>query len=803
MPTSLVCALLGWLIGVGAQLQQLTLDDVIDYQRILALGLAVAAASRLLHARSQGRALGRWAQRALVLVATAGLGWGVTGWHACHIQRQVLDPALQGQDLVVTGVVADLPQRFEQGQRLRLEVNHAQDEHGAIVALPPVLALTWYAIGWDEQPLPSRLGPPDDLQPGQRWRLQVRLKLPHGGFNPHGFDYELWMWEQGLRAQGYVRNGKRDEPPQLLAPASGVDIDGWRWQIRQRITQHVPDASSAGVLAALVVGDQNAISRTDWDVFRATGVAHLVAISGLHITMFAWLAQHLLGAIWRRSAALCMRWSAVSAGLWGGWLLSLAYARFSGWGVPAQRTIIMLTVVTLLRWLGVRWPWRITWLLACAVVLAADPWAALQPGFWLSFVAVGVLFATDLGAASAGLTGVRGRLVGMLREQAVITVALTPLTVLLFGQVAVVGLLANLIAIPAITLLVTPLAMAGVVWPDAWSLSATLVQQLMLVLQAMASWPWANLWVAQAPLSLALLACVGGLLLVLRLPWNFRVLAVPLVVPALLWQRAPPPAGEVELLAADVGQGSAIVLRTAGHALLYDAGPRYSPETDAGGRVLVPLLSAMGWRLDGVVLSHRDSDHTGGATAVLGQQRGAWVLASDLTAVPSRSLNPTGRCQTGLRWDWDGVRFAVLHPPAFEGEVPARKTNASSCVLHIQTRSASLLLPGDLEQPQEAQLVRSGAVPHADLLVLAHHGSKNATSAEWLDAVQPRVALAQAGYRNSYGHPAPAVVERLRERGVTVLDSPHCGAVQWASVNPQATLCERQRAPRYWHHRID
>src|SRR5207237_4571557 len=165
-----------------------------------------------------------------------------------------------------------------------------------------------------------------------------------------------------------------------------------RQAVRDAVFRQVEDRKTAGVLAALVAGDQNAIERGDWDVFRATGVAHLMSISGLHITMFAWLAALALGWLWRRSTRLCLAWPAQHAALVGGVALAAAYAMFSGWGVPAQRTIWMLATVGALRLAGRRWPWPQVWLLACAVVVTIDPWAMLQAGFWLSFVAVGVLF---------------------------------------------------------------------------------------------------------------------------------------------------------------------------------------------------------------------------------------------------------------------------------------------------------------------------------------------------------------------------------------------------------------------------
>jgi len=449
-----------------------------------------------------------------------------------------------------------------------------------------------------------------------------------------------------------------------------------RQHVRARILEQVQQQPAAGLMAALVVGDQAAIDRADWDVFRATGVARLVSISGLHITMFAWAAAWLVNRLWRRVPSLCRWLPAASAALLGGVVLATGYALFSGWGLPAQRTCLMLATMALLRGLGLRWPWPQTWMLVCAVVVASDPWALLQAGFWLSFVAVGVLFATEDGsrprpparpereaatkrpwAPAPGawhgrwLAGARQQLWGMLREQWVISLALAPLSLLLFGQVSVVGLLANAVAIPWVTLLLTPLSLLGLLVPGLWDLSALAAQVFAQSLQLLAAWPGASLALPRAPWWMAAPGVLGGLLLVAPLPAYLRGLGLPLLLPVLLWQAPAPPVGAFSLLAADVGQGNAVLVRTAHHALLYDTGPRYSPDSDAGQRVLLPLLQALQLRLDTVLLSHRDSDHVGGAHAVLLQQPQARVLGS-LEAEDFAGLSPPHepalqRCEAG------------------------------------------------------------------------------------------------------------------------------------------------------------
>jgi competence protein ComEC len=669
------------------------------------------------------------------------------------------------------------------------------------VRIPPVLSLGWYAGPWA-----AAAGAFDDqrqapmLRAGERWQFTLRLRAPHGSANPEGFDVELWLWEQGIGATGQVRAGKGDEAPVRLASTWRHPVELARQLTRDAIGRRVADPQSAGVLAALVVGDQNAIARADWDVFRATGVAHLMSISGLHVTMFAWVAGLLVGAAWRRSARLCLAWPAPHAASAGGLLLATAYALFSGWGVPAQRTLLMLACVGALRFTGRQWPWPATWLAACAAVVTADPWALLQPGFWLSFVAVGVLFATDPGRHSTDRAW-RHKAAGLLREQLVVTIALAPLTLLLFGQVSVVGLLANLVAIPWVTLVVTPLAMAGGLVPIAWDLAALAMQALAWMLQALAGLPFAVWWGAAPPLWAGAAGVLGGLLLAMRVPPALRALGVPLLLPVLLWQAPRPGPGQFELLAADIGQGNAVLVRTATHTLVYDTGPRYGADSDAGQRVLVPLLRALAERVDLLVLSHRDSDHTGGAPAVLAMQPQAALLASLEHDHPLASLRPLQPCQAGRQWSWDGVDFQVLHPTATEAEASG-KPNAVSCVLRVANGQQAALLVGDIEQPQEAALLARGAPLAAQVLLVPHHGSRTSSSAAFLDAVHPRWALVQAGYRNRFGHPAPDVMERYAERGIRVIDSPHCGAATWSSATPDAMRCERMARRRYWQHRL-
>jgi len=796
----LLPALSGWAGGTALQLTQPALWPWWTYALALAVGAGVVTV--IAHSSRGMRALVR---HGCLLLAVAALAFASVGLRAVAFQARSMPAALEGRDLLVTGVVATMPQRGANGIRFQLLVESALAD-ALPVRVPPRIQLGWYgtagglALGGETRPEPRE----EAVWAGERWRMVVRLKAPHGNSNPHGFDYELWLWEHSVQATGYVREGAGRFVPLRLGQTGRHPVEWLRQSVRQRIDARLPNAAQAGWISALVTGDQNAIDRADWDLFRATGVSHLMSISGLHVTMFAWLAATLTAAAWRRSRRLCLRLPAQHAALIGGPALALAYAVFSGWGVPSQRTIVMLLVICLLRLSGRTWPWPMVWLLAAVAVLLTDPWALLQAGFWLSFIAVGVLFASDDGAAQAPLWG---RLRALLREQWVITLALTPLVLLLFGQVSLVGFAANLVAIPWVTLLVTPLAMLGVVFAPGWDLAALAIAALAGYLGWLAQLPYATVSVAAAPWGVAAAGVLAGLLVVMRLPAPLRLAGVALAIPVLFWQPPRPVAGQFDLLAADVGQGNAVLLRTARHALLYDAGPRYSRDSDAGHRVLLPLLRALGVAPDLLLLSHGDSDHVGGAASVLAMHPGAELLASLEPEHGLWALRPGRRCEAGQRWHWDGVEFTVLHPQPSDYRTPGSKPNALSCVLRVRAAAAAgqpaaaALLAGDIESAQELRLVSQGADLGADLLLVPHHGSKTSSSAVFLDAVGPRVALVQSGYRNRFGHPAAAPMARYAERGIAVFDSPHCGAMVWRSDEPAVVSCHRLARPRYWQHR--
>ena len=783
-----------WLAGVALQLQERSLLPIAEYAAALAAGALL-----LVFAGYRPKV---WFAALLGLALVA---FGATGWRATARLSEVLPAALEGRDLQLEGVVASLPQAGASGLRFRFQVERAES-NGERVEVPPLLALGWYR-GFHEDA--AVVQPRNELRAGQRWRFTARLRRPHGNINPHGFDYELYLFELGVGASGYVR----DAPSQRLDPAAGFFVERLRQTVRDAIEANVSDRRIAGVLAALAIGDQAAIDRADWDLFRNTGVAHLMSISGLHVTMFAWLAGLLVAWLWRRSTRASLCRPAPVAARWGGLLAAAGYALLSGWGVPAQRTVWMLATVTGLQALGFAWPLLLVLLAAAAVVTLLDPWALLQPGFWLSFGAVGLLMVSQPAPAQSkeapqagGIAGLASSFArtakGGVRTQLIATLGLTPLTLVFFQQVSLVGLAANLLAIPLVTLVITPLALLGILATPLWALGAWVTQLMVNALGVLAGLPFAVWSVAAAPLWAQIAALLGSVLLIMPLPWRAKLLALPLVWPLLMPPVARPETGRFDLVALDVGQGTAVLVRTREHLLIYDAGPQYSRDSDAGQRVLLPVLRGRGEnKIDLLMLSHRDIDHVGGARALLAALP-VHQLSSSLE--PGHPLveaaRSHSRCEAGQSWLWDGVRFEVLHPRRADYDRQLRP-NAMSCVLRISSASGSVLLTGDIEREQELALVANYAESlRSDVLVAPHHGSRTSSTAEFLDTVQAKFAVFQAGYRNRFGHPVPEVVDRYVQRGIVAIQSPQCGAWSWPQGSAHSGICQRDISQRYWRH---
>lgn len=732
-----------------------------------------------------------------LLVLSASTGFVFAAAMAQLRLNDALPAQWEGQDIQLVGVVAALPQLQERGERFLFDVEQVETPDAQV---PPRISVARYFAGFREA-APAAVA--SEFHPGERWRLTVRLKRPHGSYNPHGFDFEVWALERNIRATGYIRKSPDNARLTPMVWRPGYLVERVREQVRDHFRRVLGDARYTGVLLALVIGDEGAIAAEDWQVFLRTGVNHLVSISGLHVTMVAALAFSLVYALWRRIERLALRLPARKAAALAGLVAAGSYALIAGYAVPTQRTFYMLAVIAAALWSGRVVSMSLVLCWALLVVVLLDPWAVLAPGFWLSFGAVGLL----VYVGSARLARPH-----WLREavhtQWVVTLGLTPVLLALFQQASIISPLANAFAIPVISLVVTPLALLGAVLPvDAilWAAHAVM-GWCMDLLKLCAALPSA-VWQQHAPPAWTVVVAMLGVLWTL-LPRGFpmRWAGGVALAPMLLMLPVAPAQGELRATVLDVGQGLAVVLQTARHALLYDTGPKYSDEADSGNRIILPYLRGAGiHHLDGLILTHDDIDHTGGALSVMQGIPVTW-LASPLPQghVLLGGVARPLPCFDGQSWAWEGVRFEMLHP-AFDSDTVERlKDNDRGCVLKVTAPSGSLLLPADIERVSEqALLEQHPEALAADVLVAPHHGSKTSSTAEFIAQVNPAVTVFTVGYRNRFGHPKAEVVQRYVDQGGRLLRSDRHGAVLFDFAQQGITVRTwRESRPRYWQDRV-
>jgi competence protein ComEC len=754
-------------------------------------------------------------------VAAALLGYDYAAWIAHERLADELSFADEGRDIQVTGIVATLPTQIERGLRFAFEV---EDVEPVQVHVPELIALSWYDS-------------PEGLRPAQRWRMTVKLRRPHGTFNPAGFDSELWMLEQGVRATGYVRDGTGQPAPLCLQDTVwrfNPMIDRARDRLRERLQRLLQGRRYGGVIIALVMGDQGLIAQADWTLFNRTGISHLVSISGLHITMIAGVVAVAVGALWRLSHRLLALCPVQTIRAIGGTCGALGYCLLAGWGVPAQRTFVMLATVAVALLLRLQLSAGAILATAAAVVCLWDPWAVTATGFWLSFGAVASIFLVchgrvpDTGGSEAagtahgrGVSRVRAwrlRLAGLLQEatriQAAVTIGLVPLTLVLFRQVSLISPIANAVAIPLVSYLVTPLALIGAVACCLGEPMMPVAQVLLLASDALfgalagvLSWlvqlPYAWVGFAAPPAWAVAVAGVGIFWLLAPAGWPLRWVGAAWLVPAFVVPPERPAAGALWLTALDVGQGMALVLETSENTLVFDTGPKVAEDADAGARVIVPYLRARGIdRVALLVVSHMDSDHSGGAKSLIDNVTVEHVLTSiDRDHPMLQAVPDVQRCQAGQRASLGALQLTVLNPPAALYDRPRATTNEKSCVILVQTGSTRALLTGDVPIREEAVMVRTfGADLQARLVVAPHHGSKTSSSEAFVGAVHPQWVSIQAGYRSRFGHPHPQVVARYERHGAQIVRSDWGGAARWRFEPDGSVALEQWRLDhaRYW-----
>ena len=707
----------------------------------------------------------------------------------------------QNKPIELIGVVASVPTLTEQGTRFNFTVERIVTKGAAI---PKHISLSVYhkrdylsQVQNDAQLL--------DYQPGQRWHLTAKLKRPHSTQNPHGFDFESWLLAENIRANGSVKG----KPAMLVAFVWQPQymVERIRQLIKTRIGKVLEGKPYSGVIQALVMGDDSQISVQDWQLFLRTGITHLMSISGLHITMLSGLLFVLVSFVWRRVPYLAYRIPTRKAATFAAVVTALGYGLIAGFSVPTQRTLYMLMVFGAALWSGRRFAIAQVLALALLVVVLLDPWAVVSAGFWLSFGAVALL-----SFAMGARVSPPHWLTAAIRTQWAVTIGILPLLLIMFHQASIISPLANAVAIPLISFFVTPLALLGSFLPMDWPLHLAygLLDACVVFLRWLNQLPIA-VWQQHAPAAWTLAPALLGVIWVL-LPrgWPMRWLGLFGLLPMLLIQPDRPMSGDMKVTVLDVGQGLSVVVQTAAHTLLYDAGAKFNEQSDAGSRVVVPFLQAEGiQKLDGFIVTHDDSDHSGGMSSVFALMPVAWFASSmpETTVIPNTTERM--RCYAGQRWHWDGVDFEMLHPDLSDYDDATIKDNDRSCVLKITSAAGSLLLTGDIEKKAEATLlatyqdVNSTALK-SDVLVVPHHGSKTSSTLPFVQAVAPSIAIFTVGYLNRFRHPRSEVVARYQTIDSTMLRSDYHGAVTLSFQRNQSATqivvnAWRRQHRRYWH----
>ncbi len=706
------------------------------------------------------------------------LGFAWTVVHADAYLDARLPEAWHGRDFVVEGVVRGLPQVVEGSTRFEFEIESARLD-GVEVDLRGPTRLNWY----EDAP---------ELAPCARWTLELRLRPPRGFVNPGPSDSERSAVQRRRVAVGYVRTSSINR---LVQAPDTACIDGWRRGIAAAIGDALGAGSAGTLLRALAVGDQGGIAEQDWQVLRATGIGHLIAISGLHVGLFAAFGAWLARRAWKALPVLTLRLPGPLIEAPVAMACAFGYGLLAGMGLPTVRTLLMIATALLARYARRATSVPQALGLAALVIMAWDPLAVLAPGFWLSFAGVAILLST-----TSPVGDERPPWRDMPRVQWLLSLALLPMTVWFFGQASLVGPLANLLAVPWISFVVVPITVVAslvVGWAPAIGgpllrLAEAALMPFWRVMEWLAALPSAQHHFVAAPrwtFALALLG-LGWMLLPRGVP--LRACGLLLALPMLVPTRAPLAAGEFEVRMFDVGQGLSMLVRTRDHALLYDAGARYPGGYDVGDAVVIPALRALGVDpLDRIVISHGDNDHAGGLAAVALAFPYAVVDAGE----PARVGRAARACTAGDAWRWDGVDVRLLSPVA----VGRLAGNDRSCVLAISGPHGSVLLTGDISAAVEHAL--GGAVeglPRPLLLAVAHHGSRTASSATFLDALGPDHAWISAGHRNRFGHPHADVLARYAERGIELSNTAEHGALHMRFTAADDAVGQGRSERRAW-----
>ncbi len=786
----------------------------------------------------------------IIFAGLVGFFWAAT--LATFRLNDELTKQWQQKNIKIIGVIATLPEINERGERFGFDVEKVFSDDSILANkllisaqphVPRHISLNFYretdrkinhnniASNSLFSNATNKSNLASQFSVGQRWQFNVRLKRPHSTYNPHGYDFEAWALSENIRATGniHAKSGYKKLSDFVWQPA--YMVEKVREKIGNKISQTLMNKPYAGVIRALVVGDDSQINRDIWTVYLNTGTNHLMSISGLHITMLAGLAFGIVSFGWRRYPSLVLRMPTRYAATFAGLTIACSYALLAGMSVPTQRTLIMLATFALSLFLGRHLAISRALAIAVIVVVLIDPWAVIAPGFWLSFSAVALI-----AYVSVGRLKTQHWLLEAVNTQWAITIGLLPFLIALFGQTSLVSPIANAIAIPIISLIVVPLSILGGLIPldfillvSHWVLEISMIGLNWLANLSLAVWQQAapSVWAI-------ILASFGVLWLLLPRGFPQRWLGLLILVPLFLAKPQQLLNNEMQASVLDVGQGLSVVIKTANHAFLYDAGSRLSTQNDAGNRIIIPYLRGEGIRkLDGFMVSHNDADHSGGAASVLAQMPVSWLStsfnSSEITAdlmkikAQTKPAFKTMQCVAGQHWQWDGVNFDVLYPSLASYQDQSLSDNNRSCVVKVTSQHGSILLTGDIEKQAERELLRAyqntalmtdsndsesaqQTLLKSDVLTAPHHGSKTSSTLDFIRAVDAKHTVFSVGYLNRFKHPKLAI-EALHQNNSLHHSvsknyrSDYHGAVIFKFTHDNTIKAQawRQTRPKYWH----
>ncbi len=721
----------------------------------------------------------------LVVSVLLGFFWALI--HAYSNLYPELDRSIEGIDLDVSGQVISIPSKQGRSSRFEFFIHQASlSTNGKQVQSPKKVRLNWY-------------GDVPPIQLGEVWNLRVRLKRPWGYANPGSFDYEKWLFEQKIRATGYVRSKGKNErihETSLLDPTYYL-----RATLNQKLDQ--TEGKSAAVIKALVLGERGQMDPKRWQVLTQTGTNHLLAISGLHVGIVSGFVYFIVLQLWKRNENLCLKIAAQRVAAIAAIFAAVFYAMLAGFSIPTQRAMVMAAIVFLAIYsMQSLRPWNIlSFALICVLIL--DPFSVLSPGFWLSFIAVAIILFSIKDQSTT-----KSKWSSLVRIQLVLSIGLLPLTLMFFQQASFISPIANLFAVPWVSFFVVPVTLLGslclLISQDIGqlflSISNWLLEIFWICLNFLHSIPFAS-WHHAIP-TWALIPAVFGVILILAPKgWPVKALSIVLLSPLVFASPSVVPSNELRLTTLDVGQGLAIVVEAGDQVLVFDTGPKFSDSFNAGQAVIIPYLRHRGInRIDKLIVSHGDKDHAGGLQSILDNIQVAELVS---TFNEEYEHNNPSNCDAGTGWQWGEVQFSYLYPTEKSKLKAKLSSNNSSCVLHIKHQAGSILLTGDIEKSVEKQLIETYTdLLDVDILVAPHHGSNSSSTKDFIHAVSPEYVVFATGYRNPYGFPDEKVVSRYKEFGSDLVNTASRGMITFNFSHKNGLQLQpgyREVRQRFWH----